>query len=417
MKERMTHKKTTNSSPLLLKGRTKGGLSLLTYLTIFILTLPLLSHAEWTEHSIRGYIRETPIVWDLKDNCEYEFVNLLHNRLNFRWYPHRSLTAGVELKSRLYAGESVGTMQQSIDAFSMEEQYLDWRRNFIEADAILLSAEIDRFWIDAYYKDLQATIGKQRIAWGTNLVRNPIDIFNPASPLDFDNEEKPGTDAVRIQYYTSPFSKIEIGYAPQNEWDQVKAALKYQTNIAEYDLHVLAGTAREDVFIGGAWAGNIMGGGFRGELLATIPDENEKAAPQEAGFEIEDDAFLIAALSGDYTFRNTLYLHCEVLYNSAGTTGKAGGAQLLKAWNYGWLSPARLSIFGETAKDLTPLLRGTISGIVNPCDKSYYLGPILTYSAAANLDLTVTPLLFFGENGAEYGDYGNIYLVRGKWSF
>jgi hypothetical protein len=52
----------------------------------------------------------------------------------------------------------------------------------------------------------QFRVGRQRINWGVNLVWNPNDVFNSFSYFDFDYEERPGSDAVRVQYYTGTTS-------------------------------------------------------------------------------------------------------------------------------------------------------------------------------------------------------------------
>ncbi|HVP15724.1 MAG TPA: hypothetical protein VMS88_09285, partial [Terriglobales bacterium] len=94
-----------------------------------------------------------------------------------------------------------------------------------------------------------------------------------------------------------------------------------------------------------------------------------------------------------------------------------GGEQLLVASERGWLSPARASLFGEAARNLGPLVRGDLTGILNPSDRSWYLGPAVTVSALANLDVTVTALAFGGSSGTEFGDDGGILLTRLQWSF
>ena len=51
---------------------------------------------------------------------------------------------------------------------------------------------------------------RQRINWGQTLVWNPNDIFNAYSYFDFDYIERPGSDAIRLQYYPDYSSAIEM---------------------------------------------------------------------------------------------------------------------------------------------------------------------------------------------------------------
>jgi len=380
-------------------------------LTFLIVTTA--SAAAWNDFTIRGYFRETPLLWQppsyysVNNTDSWRFDNLLHTRQNLRWYPHQTLTFGVEIKTRWFWGESASDIAQSTTTHDRSKPYFDWNRVLVERNSQVLASGIDRAWLDWNQGALQLTLGRQRIAWGTNLVWNPIDLFNPTSPLDFDNEEKPGADAVRMQWYVGPASKIELAAAPHRDSDETTAVLQIKTNWLNYDFILLGGHRWQDIVAGGAWAGQIHGGGFRGEFLFALPDS---------------DAFhyspkVTAAISGDYTFSNSWYLHGEALYSSEGTTQSAGGLALLSSIQKGWLSPARISLFGEIARDVSPLMRVDLSGILNPYDTSWYIGPSITWSAISNVDVTAVGLVFGGDTGTEFGDNGEILMLRLKWSF
>jgi hypothetical protein len=178
-------------------------------------------------------------------------------------------------------------------------------------------------------------------------------------------------------------------------------------NRFDYDLNFIVGHRSEEINIGTGWAGQIKGGGFRGEFLCSLPDSQIALNSSE----------LLAAISGDYTFTNSLYLHMEFLYNSQGCSSHAGGEHLIEAFLNQWLTPAKFSIFAHIARNLHPLLRVDISGIINPNDRSWYLGPSLYYSMKTNLDLVLSGLTFGGDTGSEFGDNGEMLMARWKWSF
>ena len=123
-----------------------------------------------------------------------------------------------------------------------------------------------------------------------------------------------------------------------------------------------------------------------------------------------------AALSADYTFSNSLYLHTEALFNSNGKTRNAGlfYQQALQA---GLLSPARWSVFQEVSYDISPLVRGSMFGIYNPTDRSAVLVPQLTWSVQSNLDFTAIAFFATGNYLTEWGDYGTSVFGRVKFSF
>lgn len=368
--------------------------------------------SSWLDISFRGYLKDLLSISEQQyglggSDQDWAAGNVLHMRQNLRWFPLESVTCGIEVKTRHFLGENIRSTVEYNEGLSSQATYFDWTWFLVEEDNSSLVTTVDRAWIESYLGPAQFTVGRQRIAWGTNLVWNPVDLFNPVSPFDFDSEERPGADAARVQYYTSPTSKLEFAVAPGREsWRSVVAGL-YRINRWEYDFYLVGGWWRSSGVVGGAWAGQVRGAGFRGEWLYAHPS---------GGWQYTEP-FTLAAISGDYTFPNSLYLHGEALYNSEGTTGEAGRWRLWEAIERGELSPGRVSLFDEVAYSFTPLVRGSLSGILNPFDHSWYLGPAVYWSLTDNLDLNLSALLFEGEEGTEFGDMGEILFASIKYSF
>ncbi|MFH1011172.1 MAG: hypothetical protein V1784_08060 [bacterium] len=378
---------------------------------ILLVRCSLLDAALWDQISLRGYLRETPILWkaspDTMGSQTYRFDNLLHTRQNLRWHPMTTLRMGFELKTRLLIGESAQDMLALTNMATLVEPYFCWSRTFVDEEHIVLTSMIDRAWAKWTRGPLEITLGRQRVAWGTNLVWNPIDLFNPALPLDFDSEEKPGNDAARLEWYLGPNSELDVAFVPQRDPDSSAAAIRLKLNRWEYDWIAIAGRRGPVAVAGFAWAGSIHGGGFRGEALYAMPRQSSMHEPN----------YLTLAVSGDYAFRSSLYLHAEVLYKERGTTGNAGRFHLLEAYRRGELTSARWALFGEVARDLSPLVRVSGVAILNPSDGSWYLGPTFTLSVLTNLDFFATALLFGGDAGTEFGDNSEILMGRLKFSF
>jgi hypothetical protein len=383
-------------------------------LTLCILTLLCgmpLEAASWDDVGLRGYIREMPIVWEppafLVPQEGYRFDDILHGRANLQWRQGSSLDAGLELKCRLISGASPGALSAATDYSSWGATYFDWSRTFFSEEHSIMTGAVDRAWLDWTAGTVEITAGRQRVAWGTSLVWNVIDLFNPFSPLDFDNEERPGADAGRIQWYFGPNSRAEVAIAPRRQADGATAAALVKLNRGGYDWIVIGGRKASFDVLGAAWAGSILGAGFRGELRYDMPRK-----VMDHG-----DSYATATIDADYTFRSTLYLHTAVLYREQGTTGPAGGARLLEAFREGFLTPSRLDAFGEIARDLTPLIKGDCAGIFNPFDRSWYFGPSLAWSVITDLDLTAMGLIFGGAPGTEFGDVGSIFVLTAKYSY
>ncbi|MCU0344304.1 MAG: hypothetical protein MUE91_03370 [Ignavibacteriaceae bacterium] len=392
-----------------------------TKLIIILLFTAKISFAQLSPFEYNGYAKylfSTSKIPRIDDRLN---DNLIHLRLNTKWYATESLTAALEIRFRAFYGESV----ERIPNFS---ELIQTKHDFAELDAILWESEkslgyieADRLWIEYIKDNLQATLGRQRVAWGTCWVWNPTDLFNPKNVLNFDYEELPATDAIRVQYYTSPVTKLDFTYQPaKNPENQILAGL-WSLNESDYDINLIAGMRFKKWLTGFSWAGDILDAGFRGEILVSQapnePDTNSIYGQfGQSSLSSWDKPLVSIALSGDYTFQNTFYIHTEILYNN---NGKSSNTLLFQeeALLLGMLSAARLSIYQEFAYDITPLLRSIIYGIFNPDDKSFVVVPSLSYSIITNLDLYLICLFFDGEPLTQYGEYGTSFYARIKYSF
>ena len=77
-------------------------------------------------------------------------------------------------------------------------------------DSVVFNTTIDRVFLEYNKNDWEVRVGRQRINWGINLAWNPNDVFNAYSFFDFDYEERPGSDAIRIRKYTGIASSVEL---------------------------------------------------------------------------------------------------------------------------------------------------------------------------------------------------------------
>jgi hypothetical protein len=362
---------------------------------------------------VGGYLKylisrsDVPVYGNLTDH-------LLHGRLNLKWYASDALTTALEIRARAYAGGTVENTPNFIDVIRNTHE-------FAHLDAILWDnkstvgyAEVDRLWADWNQGPLEVTLGRQRVAMGTCLVWNPTDLFNPLSILDFDYEEKPGFDGGRVQYYLGPLTKVELDAKPGKTSSTATTAVAFTTNAWNYDFHFLAGRRSGFDVVGGSWAGDIAGGGFRGEVL--LSQKPKEILPGIYDFSQTEGTMVSSALSVDYTLPNSLYFHGESLYNSIRVTQNAAFFEQ-QALALGLLSPSRWSLFGEISYDISPLVRGSIFALQNPIDASRVLVPSVTWSVVTNLDFTAIALLFHGDQSTEFGNYGESGYLRLKWSF
>lgn len=367
-----------------------------------------------SKFDFKGYLKYLTTVNFQEVDDDWITDNLLHNRLEFRYYPSEKWKIDLEMRNRLFYGEfvklynSIGDLDYG-DYIGRDNGFFDMSFNWATGSSYVLNTTIDRFFVDYTSGNLQIKAGRHRINWGQNLVWNPNDVFNAYSYFDFDYEERPGTDAVRIQYYTGFTSAAEFVYQLGDNVDEMSFMGLYKFSKWNYDIQFLGGQVKRDLVIGTGWSGDIKGGGFRGEFTY-FHDKDSLSDPVGQ---------LVASISGDYTFPNSLYLHASVLYNSKGTTGKAGmiNPNILTQTSAKYLTLSRMDLFGQISYQISPLWRGDFASIVNPFDGSFFVGPGAAYSLSDNMELLLFGQLFSGDDGTEFGGIGKLFYFRFKWAF
>ena len=368
-----------------------------------------------TKFEFKGYLKYMTTVNFQKIDEDWITDNLLHNRLEFRYFPSDRWKFDLEMRNRLFYGEFV-KLYNSADPLNgydylidQDNGFFDMSINWASGTSYVLNTTIDRFFMDYTAGDLQIRAGRHRINWGQNLVWNPNDVFNAYSYFDFDYEERPGTDAVRVQYFTGTTSSAEFVYQLGENVDKMSFMGLYKFSKWQYDIQFLAGQVKSDIVIGTGWSGDIKGGGFRGEFTYF---HNKDSLSSPVGQ-------LVASVSGDYTFPNSLYLQGAILYNSKGTTGKAGipNPNIIRETSAKYLTLSRMDLFGQASYMISPLWNAGFATIANPYDGSFFLAPSIAYSLSENLELLLMTQIFTGEPGTEFGGIGKLFYFRMKWSF
>ena len=359
--------------------------------------------------SYNGYVKDMQTVILRPSEHDWITTNMVHNRNNFKWNISESLTFTLEERNRFYLGNIFGISPLYKNYIATDNGLVNLSRNIFSGQSNVLNAAIDRLWLDYTRDNFQITLGRQRINWSQTFVWNPNDIFNTYSYFDFDYEEKPGSDALRLQYFTGTSSKAEIAVKADRD-KKVTAAGLYRFNKWRYDFQGLAGIyGQNDLVLGLGWAGQVAKGGFKGEMSWFRSLKH-----------FSDSAWVfLSSVEYDYTFRNSLFVQFEGFYNS----NKSNSANLLLSQ----FSPDMLnaknpfltgfSLFGNISYPITPLISVSAAGIFNPSNEMYFLIPTFTCSLTNNLDLSVVSQTFKSYNSTLNGITQTSMFVRLKYSF
>ena len=411
---------------------------------VFLMSITMSATAqdEPSNWAFKGYLKNmSSFSWTpyLADTLWYD--NLIHNRLNLAWYPNDGFSVYAEMRNRIFLGSSVKNIDNYGELIDANNDFFDLSYTYTTDNGnAVLNMMFDRLYVQWVKNNWELKLGRQRINWGVNLAWNPNDWFNAYSFFDFDYEERPGSDAVRATYYTGVASSIEVAAKLADNYDDFVAASMYKTNKWNYDVQFLGGIAQGDASLGTGWAGNLGLASIKGELTYFIPvvetdaNTNFLRNPLNPTEYIKDangnrikeserySSMFLAAISVDYSFKNSLYLNGSIMYSSIGNydTNLFGSAleQRTGSFTVRDLSPYPWSSFVQASYQLTPLLFAGSAVMFYPGTNNFFINPMLTYSIVTNLDINVVGQLFFGDNqNGSYDAISKSVFVRVKWSF
>lgn len=366
--------------------------------------------------TVDGYLNDMQTAYHIEDMGWY-WENQLHNRINVHLYPASWLHGSLQLRNRFIMGNTVSKFNGYSDMVASDGGWIDLGLTSddvcSEDFGYVLAGMIDRAWMEFTFGNFVGTIGRQRINWGQTFAWNPNDIFNSYSYFEVDYTERPGSDAIRLQYYTGMASNIEVA-AKIDSANKVTAAGYFRFNAFNYDFQLIGGIlSEEDLVIGTGWSGNILGASFRGEFsyfrdLSTFSDTT---------------GYLMGSVGLDYTFGNSLWLRTEVLYSSFAKEREVSNFLQLFSndMNVKKLGYTEWSVFGSLSYPFTPLVNSSLAAIWFPDWKGFFVGPSFDVSLTNNLKASLIAQVFSAELTDPAGHTARqntqVAYLRLKWSF
>ncbi len=373
-------------------------------LRLFLLLLTIYTPVSAaTEIELSGYyknlfIKSRTLV--LFPPAESYSLDLNRLRLKLDGNISDKLSFNIQYDNEILLGNYLQTTQFLTLKNLSSDNYFDLESSYIDSNSIYAKQSIYRAYAVLALPDIDIRIGRQRIAWGTAMLWNPMDILNPFNPVQLEREERQGVDAVLLDWNIDALSHLSLVYARQKY--NSSTAIRWRSNQKGFDFSLMAGRFQNDSIVGFDFSGQINSIGIKGELTRTDPTNA--------------DSFIRAVIGADYTFTNTLSLNIEAYYNGQGTPERNN-------YNFNRLftgkiqSLARHYLGGYLGYDITPLLRWDNYFIFNLDDDSYFITPGLSYSLSDNIEFSGGIQTFKGTPGTEYGTFENLYYLQLQWFF
>jgi hypothetical protein len=358
---------------------------------------------EW-----RGYIKDLQTASFVNSADSLTSLHLLHNRINFKFGLSEKFSGRVEIRNRIFYGDQLKLVNDITHTIARYDGLFDLSKLWVNEKTLVVHSLIDRILLQYSTDKWDIKAGRQRINWGIHTIWNPNDIFNAYNFLDFDYEERPGTDAIRIQHYGKNNTSVELAYKPGKRNAETIAAVLYKFNKKNYDIQLLGGVYQQDILIGTGWAGSLEKAGYKGELSYFHPRKNWTDSSGSFCF----------SLMADQTFKKDWYISIAALFTSnPAAAGFSNGTILTSDLSAKQLFPYRYAFYTGLLKVFSPACSMNISLIYSPEKNSLILFPSWSWNLAKDFDLDFTAQSFFAKEARRYKTGGTTLFLRGKWSF
>ncbi len=264
--------------------------------------------------------------------------------------------------------------------------------------------DLDRAYVDLYFKKFDVTIGKQRVAMGVSYLWSPLDVFNRVNIFE-PKEEKPGATALKVYVPLGPSSSLTGVFSPGDDFQTSKSGFRAQTQVFSVDAAL--------TFIrSGEIETSIYGVDLRGE--------NFLGWWIEAGYFVSPtrkDKKIVVGF--DYTFplNRGLYWLNEFYYDSGGAkdTSEYDPSSLLSGHRF---TLGRTYFFSMLRYSFSDFLGGSVSYIGNWGDGSFFINPTLQYEISGNVSIASGLYLPMGNKEGEFNSNNrNIFFIWLKVNF
>jgi len=368
--------------------------------------------------------------------------NLL--RLIARGRPSEQLSYEVHgIQSYTYSSTQRGTESPVFGRGAADRRYraLDATWDWNEDGKNTASLFLDRCNVELTFPKGDLTAGRQAITFGKAYFWNPLDIFLPFDPRQFDRDYKAGVDGLRVDIPLGSFTGINlIGVAGRELDSSGKFTDDGTLNASWYGAAVLGRgftTLRGwDLAIQGGkiYGGYQLGGGLVGEIGPV------EARAEASYFWARDSDSLPLPLQGDlvedsftgvvgfgHRFVNTFTVEIEYFYNGAGDSNDLNAALL----RFGTGSTLQLSehLLGFLVSyEFLPIITGQIITLYSLDNPSTQVQPILTWAPSDNTEVLVGASVNSGERPktrpsgevqlrSEFGTFPDFYFIQFKLYF
>ena len=311
-------------------------------------------------------------------------------------------TTYVAGDSFAFAGAPGTTLEQAPTDDSRRLMDLTW--NIDTGDEHQLLHRLDRLALKYRKGNWGLTLGRQAVSWGSGMVFQPMDLFNPFAPTTVDRDYKAGDDLFLLERLFSNGSDLQVLLVGRRDADEDftgqagSAAAKWHGFVGEGEIELLFARHVADQVYGATVRWPLGGALVRSDVVATRLREG--------------DWELSMVLNIDYSLElagHTSYLFAEYFHNGFGVHRLPDSVTelprpLLDRLERGEvfnLMRDYLAVGGTI--EWHPLWNQTLTVIANLSDGSSLVQSQLTFEPGDHQRLELGAVVPIGSRGEEFG--------------
>lgn len=313
---------------------------------------------------------------------------ILQNRLKIQYSPFTSMRIEAQARTRLIYGNTI-QMSPNIDLYEKDKGFLDLNFALLKSKSAILNTNIDRLYFQYELSKFKITLGRQRVNWGMTFVWNTNDWFNTYSFVDFDYAERPGSDAINLQFFPTALSSADF-VTKIDSTKNITTAIRYKFNLKNYDIQFLAGIIEnEDIAAGMGWSGSIWQLTFRAEATYLHSKSNFAHTTGK----------LITSIGFDYMFKNSFTIFAEFLFNQYVDDKNTQNIFQLQnsPANLKTISVARYNSVFNMSYPINPIFNASLSYMYMSYNDFMMISPNLSASINDYIDFSIVTQHFLGK--------------------